>query len=205
MPKEPDPKQTDQNPDPNNPDPKEPEKKEPDTKTYSAEEYKIIASEKKAEKEKTKTLQVELDKLKAEKQKLTDDELKKKGDYQTIIDAKETEINELKTKAERVDALETQLQEIETSTKKELLANMTKEQQEYAKDKSVTDIRAFAKLIGTSNSPIEVDSSGNLVSKSDVKATDAQKKEADIKGLPVEDYLWLEEQRKQRQLNKIKK
>lgn len=166
-------------------DPKTPDPKTED-KTYTSAEYKNLASEKKLAEDKARTLQVEVDKLNAEKTKATEDDLKKKGDLQTIIDTKEKEISELKARADKADELQKKLEDIETATRAELLEGLTDEQKEDCKDMSLKDIRTFAKHIKKVES-IETDGGGKKGHK-EVKLSEAEKKEAAKMGLSDEDY-----------------
>lgn len=188
-----------QNPNPE-PENKTPETPETENKTYTADEVKKIASEKKAAVDMAKTLQVELDKLKAEKNKAAEDDAKKKGDYQSIIDAKQSEIDELKTKAEKADLLQQQIEEIETETRKELLSRLDKDGKEFAKDLSISKLREYVKIAGKTLAPPS--DNGKGATSGDVKLTDAQKREAEIMGLDDKAYFEVMEKRKQNLENK---
>ncbi|MDQ3022755.1 MAG: hypothetical protein M3R36_19650 [Bacteroidota bacterium] len=152
-----------------------------DTKTYSADEYKQIASEKKAIAQQVKDLQAQI-------KKREDDDLVKSGDLQAQLTAANTKASELEKKAEELESLRTEKQELEDGVRKDLTANMSKEQKEYLKDKSISDIRAFIKIAAV-KSATDNDSGYRATSPNDIKLSNADEKRRTEMGLTADQMI----------------
>jgi len=167
------------------------EKKDGEPKTYSEDVFKGVVKQRDELKGKVTDLTTKYDEMQAQLNKIKEDDLKAKGSIQELLDAKAKELDETKAKLAETEttlsAKTTELESIETETKKELLAHLTKEQKEFIKDKPVSEVRAFVKLVGESGGS-DPDKGGKLNPKGDITLTDAQKKEAADMDLSPELY-----------------
>lgn len=182
---------------------------EGDPKTYSEEVFKGVVKQRDEFKGKVTDLTTKVDELTAQLKKISDDDLKNKGDLQTLLDNAKAELETTKNKLTdtetKLNEKTTELEAIETDTKKELLTKLTKEQKEFIKDKPVAEIREFVKLVAGSNSA-DPDNGGNLNPKGDIKLTDEQKKQAKDMDLSEElfiEYLKDREKRKPKESKKV--
>ena len=85
----------------------EEQKKDSSLDNLESEEYKSIIkslrSEAASNRIKAKELETKLNEIKAKEDKLKEDDLKKKGEYEKLLEQKESELNELKSKATAYD------------------------------------------------------------------------------------------------------
>lgn len=123
--------------------------------------------------------------LKAKLKSIEENDLKKKGDIQTLLDQKSTELAELQARLEDADTWKTKYEAFEAETRKELLTGLTKEQSNFLKDLPIDKIREGRKHLGL-KTYLDTDSGKGIAENGKAPATSEEQKKADEKGLTVE-------------------
>mgnify|MGYP007071643064 CR=1 FL=1 len=121
-------------------------KDEEQTKTYSEEEFKKVVAQRDAVKAEKLAIQAEKDKLEAEKKALGEDDLKKKGEIQTLLDSRDKELAEIKKNLDTAKEYETKYTDLDKSIRQELLEELPEELREVAEDLSTAKLKTFVKL-----------------------------------------------------------
>lgn len=110
-----------------------------DTKTYSAEEFKRLASEKKAK-------ESEVSELKAKLKQIEDDKLKASGDLQAQLTAREKELEQVSAEKQSLENAKIELETLQTEIKKDLLEQLSKEHLKIAEKLSIQDLKEYVAL-----------------------------------------------------------
>ena len=100
-------------------------------------------------------LQVQFDQLKAKLDKAGEDELKKKGDLQTLLDNKEKEIAETKKTLQDISEYKTKYEDLDKSIRENLLKQLPDEMQEVAEELSTVKLQKFVGLNNTTTAGMD--------------------------------------------------
>ena len=115
-------------------------------KVYSEKAFKELVSQRDTLKKNQSELQVQFDQLKAKLDKAGEDELKKKGDLQTLLDNKEKEIAETKKTLQDISEYKTKYEDLDKSIRENLLKQLPDEMQEVAEELSTVKLQKFVEL-----------------------------------------------------------
>ena len=134
--------------------PAEPESKA-EEKVYSEKAFKELVSQRDTLKKNQSELQVQFDQLKAKLDKAGEDELKKKGDLQTLLDNKEKEIAETKKTLQDISEYKTKYEDLDKSIRENLLKQLPDEMQEVAEELSTVKLQKFVELNKTTTAGMD--------------------------------------------------
>ena len=134
--------------------PAEPEGKA-EEKVYSEKAFKELVSQRDTLKKNQSELQVQFDQLKAKLDKAGEDELKKKGDLQTLLDNKEKEIAETKKTLQDISEYKTKYEDLDKSIRENLLKQLPDEMQEVAEELSTVKLQKFVELNKTTTAGMD--------------------------------------------------
>lgn len=124
-------------------------------KVYSEKAFKELISQRDTLKKNQSELQVQFDQLKAKLDKAGEDELKKKGDLQTLLDNKEKEIAETKKALEEISQYKTKYEDLDKSIRENLLKQLPDEMQEVAEELSTVKLQKFVELNKTTTAGMD--------------------------------------------------
>jgi len=113
---------------------------------YTQEDFKKIASEKKAISDKSKQIEKDLIELQTEMKQIKDEKLKASGDIQAVLTAKEKELLDLQSKVSESEKYKVDYETLQDEIKKELLEKLDKEHKAFAQDLPMTKLREYVKL-----------------------------------------------------------
>lgn len=109
-------------------------------KTYSEDEFKKLVSQRDELKKNQNSLQTELDKIKAQIKTADEDDLKKKGELQTLLDKKEAELAETRTKAADAETFKQKYEDLDKSIREKHLSELDDDELKEIADKLPTDM-----------------------------------------------------------------
>ena len=121
-------------------------------KVYSEAAFKELVSQRDALKKNQSELQTQFEQLKAKLDKVEEDDLKRKGDLQALLDVKEKEISETKKTLEEIAEYKTKYIDLDKSIRENLLKQLPEELKEVAEDLSTLKLQKFVEL-NKSNTP----------------------------------------------------
>ena len=124
-------------------------------KVYSEKAFKELVSQRDTLKKNQSELQVQFDQLKAKLDKAGEDELKKKGDLQTLLDNKEKEIAETKKTLQDISEYKTKYEDLDKSIRENLLKQLPDEMQEVAEELSTVKLQKFVELNKTTTAGMD--------------------------------------------------
>ncbi len=124
-------------------------------KVYSETAFKELVSQRDTLKKNQAELQVQFDELKAKLDKAGEDELKKKGDLQTLLDNKEKEIAETKKTLQDISEYKTKYEDLDKSIRENLLKQLPDEMQEVAEELSTVKLQKFVELNKTTTAGMD--------------------------------------------------
>lgn len=115
-------------------------------KVYSETAFKELVSQRDTLKKNQAELQVQFDELKAKLDKAGEEELKKKGDLQTLLDNKEKEIAETKKTLEEISQYKSKYEDLDKSIRDNLLIQLPEDMREVAEELSTMKLQKFVEL-----------------------------------------------------------
>jgi len=121
-------------------------------KVYSEAAFKELVSQRDALKKNQSELQTQFEQLKAKLDKVEEDDLKRKGDLQALLEVKEKEISETKKTLEEIAEYKTKYIDLDKSIRENLLKQLPEELKEVAEDLSTLKLQKFVEL-NKSNTP----------------------------------------------------
>ena len=124
-------------------------------KVYSEKAIQELVSQRDTLKKNQSELQVQFDQLKAKLDKAGEDELKKKGDLQTLLDNKEKEIAETKKTLQDISEYKTKYEDLDKSIRENLLKQLPDEMQEVAEELSTVKLQKFVELNKTTTAGMD--------------------------------------------------
>lgn len=127
-------------------------------KLYPKTELDKIISERDKAKQTSRELQSEIETIKAKLKADEDSKLKADGKLQELLNAKESELSELKSKTDGLDKLKSDNEALENELRMILTEGLSKESKEFCKSMTIEQVKEFVKLLKKENK-IPVDSS----------------------------------------------
>lgn len=127
-------------------------------KLYPKTELDKIISERDKAKQTSRELQSEIETIKAKLKADEDSKLKADGKLQELLNAKESELSELKSKTDGLDKLKSDNEALENELRMILTEGLSKESKEFCKSMTIEQVKAFVQLLKKENK-IPVDSS----------------------------------------------
>lgn len=121
-------------------------------KVYSETAFKELVAQRDALKKNQSELQTQFEQLKAKLDKVEEDDLKRKGDLQALLEVKEKEISETKKTLEEIAEYKTKYIDLDKSIRENLLKQLPEELKEVAEDLSTLKLQKFVEL-NKSNTP----------------------------------------------------
>lgn len=115
-------------------------------KTYSETAFKELVSQRDSLKKNQSELQAQFEELKAKLNKVEEDDLKRKGDLQTLLDNKEKEITETKKVLEEISEYKTKYIDLDKTVRENLLKQLPEELKEVAEDLSTVKLQKFVEI-----------------------------------------------------------
>lgn len=115
-------------------------------KTYSETAFKELVSQRDSLKKNQSELQAQFEELKAKLNKVEEDDLKRKGDLQTLLDNKEKEITETKKVLEEISEYKTKYIDLDKAVRENLLKQLPEELKEVAEDLSTVKLQKFVEI-----------------------------------------------------------
>lgn len=115
-------------------------------KTYSETAFKELVSQRDSLKKNQSELQSQFEELKAKLNKVEEDDLKRKGDLQSLLDNKEKEITETKKVLEEISEYKTKYIDLDKTVRENLLKQLPEELKEVAEDLSTIKLQKFVEI-----------------------------------------------------------